>query len=89
MPAAGKANGKGKGFANGKPRPDPIAMPKPQHRQSTGPKTPKTPQDEAIAFFTGEGDGDLVQVWELWLEDDGGPDAAKSVSRSYHTGVAP
>lgn len=47
---------------------------------STGPKTPKTPQDEAIAFFGGQHDGEAVQVWELALEDDGGPGEAKSVS---------
>jgi hypothetical protein len=47
-----------------------------------GQKTPKTPQDEAIAFFSSEAGGtkDEVQVWELWLEDDGGPAANKSVS---------
>lgn len=46
---------------------------------SNGIKTPKTPQDEAIAFFSSGADGQPVQVWELWLEDDGGPDEAKSV----------
>ena len=48
----------------------------------SGPKTPKTPQDEALAFFsqsTPDG-GEPVQVWELELEDDGGPAESKSVS---------
>jgi len=46
-----------------------------------GPKTPKTPQDEALAFFSEEKhSGEKVQVWELWLEDDGGPGENKSVS---------
>lgn len=46
-------------------------------------RTPKTPQDEAIAFFSSEtpaSGGEPVQVWELWLEDDGGPGQNKSVS---------
>jgi hypothetical protein len=47
---------------------------------TNGVKTPKTPQDEAIAFFSSGADGQPVQVWELWLEDDGGPDDSKSVS---------
>ena len=47
---------------------------------SQGVKTPKTPQDEAISFFSGNADGQPVQVWELWLEDDGAPDEARSVS---------
>jgi glycogen debranching enzyme len=46
------------------------------------PKTPKTPQDEAIAYFTGDGGPEPVQVWELELEEDGGPSAAKSVRAS-------
>lgn len=45
-----------------------------------GVKTPKTPQDEAIAFFSGEADGAPVDVYELWLEDDGGPGHGKDVS---------
>jgi glycogen debranching enzyme len=49
-----------------------------------GAKTPKTPQDEALAYFSSEEShtGEPVQVWELWLEDDGGPDERKSVSWS-------
>jgi glycogen debranching enzyme len=47
---------------------------------TSGPKTPKTPQDEALAFFSEEKhSGEKVQVWELWLEDDGGPGENKSV----------
>jgi len=47
-----------------------------------GLKTPKTPQDEALAFFsqTSHGGAEPVQVWELQLEDDGGPAESKSVS---------
>ena len=49
--------------------------------QSLGMKTPKTPQDEALAFFaSGDVAGEPVQVWELWLENDGGPGENKSVS---------
>jgi hypothetical protein len=48
---------------------------------TNGVKTPKTPQDEAIAFFSSGSDGQPVQVWELWLEDDGGPGDNKSVRR--------
>jgi hypothetical protein len=41
----------------------------------------KTPQDEAIAYFSSADGGakETIQVWELWLEDDGGPAASKSV----------
>jgi glycogen debranching enzyme len=44
-------------------------------------RTPKTPQDEAIAYFSSADGGakETIQVWELWLEDDGGPAASKSV----------
>lgn len=64
--------------------PTSIEMPKSNGKHATngstnGVKTPKTPQDEAIAFFSSGSDGQPVQVWELWLEDDGGPDEAKSV----------
>lgn len=67
--------------AAGKPRPTHIDT---KHDASVpGPKTPrtpKTPQDEAIAFFSGGNDGVPVQVWELELEDDGGPGPGKDVS---------
>ena len=63
--------------------PTSIEMPKSTGKATNGStngvKTPKTPQDEAIAFFSSGSDGQPVQVWELWLEDDGGPDEAKSV----------
>jgi hypothetical protein len=71
--------------------PTSIAMPKSNGQHATngngngstnGVKTPKTPQDEAIAFFSSGSDGAPVQVWELWLEDDGGPDESKSVCPS-------
>lgn len=62
-------------------KPSNIAIPLPKAiPQAEGKKTPKTPQDEAISFFSGEGDGEPVQVWELSLEDDGGPSPEKSVS---------
>jgi hypothetical protein len=53
-----------------------------------GYKTPKTPQDEALAYFSSEEthQGEPVQVWELWLEDDGGPDDRKSVSHLFLEG---
>ena len=58
-------------------------MPTDGHRipsGSGGMKTPKTPQDEALAFFSGSHDGTQpTQVWELHLEDDGGPGESKSV----------
>lgn len=65
-------------------KPSSIDMPKSANggsRVQQGGKTPlKTPQDEAFAFFSGEGDGEKVQVWELWLEEDGGPGEGKDVS---------
>lgn len=72
--------------AKGKPRPTPISMPvhngdaRPHNAGPLTPRTPKTPQDEAIAFFSGDHDGTPVQVWELTLEDDGGPGEGKTVS---------
>ncbi len=46
-----------------------------------GPKTPATPANEAIEFFSSEDVGDSeVQVWEVELEDDGGPSWEKRVS---------
>jgi hypothetical protein len=45
------------------------------------PRTPRTPADEAIAYFSAEGQQqEEVQIWELPLEDDGGPNDARSVS---------
>lgn len=62
-------------------KPSNIEIPMPKVApQGDGKKTPKTPQDEAISFFSREGDGEPVQVWELSLEDDGGPSPEKSVS---------
>ncbi|KAK4685222.1 glycogen debranching enzyme, partial [Tremellales sp. Uapishka_1] len=63
--------------------PSGLKLPESNGRSHTngGVKTPKTPQDEAIAFFGGESDGQPIQVWELTLEDDGGPGAGKSYIR--------
>jgi glycogen debranching enzyme len=64
-------------------KPSSISLPVPAKNggQAQAGKTPlKTPQDEAFAFFSGEGDGNKVQVWELWLEEDGGPGEGKDVS---------
>lgn len=63
-------------------KPSSINIPKPSNGgQGQSGKTPlKTPQDEAYAFFSGEGNGEKVQVWELWLEEDGGPGQGKDVS---------
>ena len=59
--------------SNGHPTPD-----------AAGKRTPKTPQDEALAFFSTKGhEGEPVQVWELWLDDDGGPGESKSVRRPF------
>ncbi|KZV99969.1 glycoside hydrolase family 13 protein [Exidia glandulosa HHB12029] len=46
-------------------------------------KTPKTPADEAIDFFSSAvGDGEHpVQVYELQLDDDGGPNKDRSYIR--------
>lgn len=65
-------------------KPTGISLPKSNGDVSnTAPRTPRTPADEAIAFFSGSeasADGTLLQVWELSLEDDGGPSYEKSVS---------
>lgn len=48
------------------------------------PRTPRTPADEAIAYFSAEGQQqEEVQIWELPLEDDGGPNDARSVSSTF------
>lgn len=80
-PANGSSNGPGK--------PTGIAIPSSSngdgHIVQTSVKTPKTPQDEAIAFFSGEGDGGAVEVYELLLEDDGSPGQGKDVSFFHDT----
>lgn len=64
-------------------KPASISLPKSNGNSFTAaPRTPRTPADEAIAFFSGSeasADGALLQVWELSLEDDGGPSYEKSV----------
>jgi hypothetical protein len=48
------------------------------------PRTPRTPADEAIAYFSSDaGSKEDVQIWVLPLEDDGGPNHARSVSVIY------
>lgn len=67
-------------------KPAGISLPKTNGNSfdnSNATRTPRTPADEAIAFFSGteaSKDGSLLQVWELSLEDDGGPSYEKSVS---------
>jgi hypothetical protein len=66
--------------------PSPSLPSAPRSDQKT-PRTPKTPANEAIEFFSaekkGEGDPIEVQVWELALEDDGGPSWERRVSILY------
>lgn len=68
-------------------RPTEISLPAPSSfntgssKSVATPRTPRTPADEAIAYFSSEGQKqEEVQVWELALEDDGGPNDARSVS---------
>lgn len=63
-----------------------LRLPTDSQAPTPGPKTPKTPQDEALAYFSSSEShtGEPVQVWELWLEDNGGPDERKSVSYTPH-----
>jgi hypothetical protein len=73
-------------------RPSEISLPKPFSTKEASdssnratPRTPRTPADEAIAFFGSEtGNQGEVQVWELILEDDGGPNQARSVSSTLN-----
>jgi glycogen debranching enzyme len=45
-------------------------------------RTPKTPQDEGIFWFEhGDNKGDPIQVYELELEPDGGPNKDRMVRR--------
>ncbi|WVN91067.1 glycogen debranching enzyme [Cryptococcus depauperatus CBS 7841] len=63
-------------------RPTNIGLPNATKAGNEPKKTPKTPQDEAISFFTHVGqDSEPVQVWELALEDDGGPGPGKNYIR--------
>jgi glycogen debranching enzyme len=70
-------------------KPESISLPKTNANSldnGIATRTPRTPADEAIAFFSGtetSKDGSLLQVWELSLEDDGGPSYEKSVSRTF------
>lgn len=46
-------------------------------------RTPKTPQDEGIFWFEhGDAKGEPIQVYELKLEPDGGPNKDRMVRRS-------
>lgn len=57
------------------------------------PRTPRTPADEAITFFSTKSEtssqsadksdesSNVIQIWELALEDDGGPSDAKRYIR--------
>ena len=48
---------------------------------SSDSKTPKTPADEGLEFFESAVVGDTpIQVYELKLDPDGGPDKDRSVS---------
>jgi glycogen debranching enzyme len=43
-------------------------------------RTPKTPQNEGISWFESGSNKDPVQVYELALEADGGPNKDRAVS---------
>jgi glycogen debranching enzyme len=75
--------------SNGHGKPTGIDIPSSDgHTAQPSLKTPKTPQDEAIAFFSGKGDGEAVDVYELWLEHDGSPGQGKDVGLLSCTGLA-
>jgi glycogen debranching enzyme len=67
-------------------KPASLVIPLVPPHQSNGPDslppaTPKTPADEGIEFFQspiGKGEA-AIQVYELNLEPDGGPDKDRSV----------
>ncbi|EJU03556.1 glycoside hydrolase family 13 protein [Dacryopinax primogenitus] len=70
------------GRASGKVTPTPIDIPKP-HIGSAAHAGPKTPADEGLEFFAREHQvGDApIQVYELPLEEDGGPNKDRSYIR--------
>ena len=48
-------------------------------------RTPKTPQDEGIFWFEhSDSRGEPIQVYELKLEPDGGPNKDRMVCSSAH-----
>lgn len=60
-----------------------VEIPKPDATASAA--APKTPADEAINFFksTPSAGEEPLQVYELKLEDDGGPNKDRAVSISH------
>lgn len=59
----------------------PMSIPTGGFEPSSSLKTPKTPADEGIDFFESAVVGDApIQVYELKLDADGGPNKDRSVS---------
>ncbi|KZT59916.1 glycoside hydrolase family 133 protein [Calocera cornea HHB12733] len=70
------------GHSNGKVTPHPIDIPKP-HLGSAAHTGPKTPADEGLEFFARDlqpGEAP-IQVYELHLEEDGGPNKDRGYIR--------
>jgi len=63
----------------------PMSIPEGGFQLSSSLKTPKTPADEGIDFFESAVVGDQpIQVYELKLDADGGPNKDRSVSGLWH-----
>lgn len=71
-----------KSGSGGRLKPSPVSIPKQDftdHAAATDPKTPKTPADEGIEFFEHASIQAPIQVYELRLDPDGGPNKDRSV----------
>ena len=62
-----------------------VEIPKhdPHASQTDALRTPKTPQNEGLIWFESHTGREPVQVYELALEADGGPNKDRAVSRFY------
>jgi len=59
-----------------------VAIPKhdPHLAEAEALRTPKTPQNEGLSWFESHTGTEPVQVYELALEADGGPNKDRAVS---------
>jgi len=71
------------GVAQAVKKPTLVSIPKYREPSETDAiRTPKTPQDEGIFWFEhGDSKGEPIQVYELKLEPDGGPNKDRMVRR--------
>src|SRR4051794_32789213 len=73
------------GHGNGTTKKGPMRVDIPKHdpnlSETEALRTPKTPQNEGLNWFESYTGTEAVQVYELALEADGGPNKDRAVSR--------